>query len=94
MASSGVNVIRFSALGLGVFYGFTHQRKITNADKVAAAKKDWQTKEKIIADAKAEFKRKNDPSSAKSEGKGFDFTSSSSGADFDLEAFLHLKDGQ
>ncbi|KIW07598.1 uncharacterized protein PV09_01549 [Verruconis gallopava] len=94
---SGVNVLRFSALGLGVLYGFNHQRNITNADKAKQAQKEYESKAKLISEAKAEFQRKKNPAKAKTEenkSAGFDFTSNSSGADFDLEAFLHLKDGQ
>lgn len=92
---SGVNVLRFSALGLGVLYGFNHQRAISASDRQHAAQKEYENKAKLISDAKAEYQRKNNPETLpKGKGKGFDFTSASSGADFDLEAFLHLKDGQ
>ncbi|KAE9978438.1 hypothetical protein BLS_000655 [Venturia inaequalis] len=98
MASTGVNVLRWSALGLGVVYGAYHQMSLTAKDKAAHAKKEYDAKAKLIAEAKAEFNRKNKPqsvtSAVKSEGKGFDFMADSAGAEFDLESFLHLKDGQ
>lgn len=112
-------MLRFSALGLGIFYGFSHQRNITNADRATHAQKEYEHKAKLISDAKAEYQRKTNPQSApkakEEKGKGFDctckilleprgwrdrkanakaVTSNSSGADFDLESFLHLKDGQ
>lgn len=68
-------VLRFSALGLGVLYGFNHQRSISAADRAHQAQKEYQTKEKLISDAKAEFQRKNNPQTlpkGKGEGKGFD----------------------
>ncbi|TDZ22343.1 ATP synthase subunit e [Colletotrichum sidae] len=61
MASSGVNVLRYTALGLGIFYGFTHQRSITSSQKAAAAAKEYERKEKLIEQAKAEFAKKNAP---------------------------------
>ncbi|EFQ28860.1 ATP synthase subunit E [Colletotrichum graminicola M1.001] len=60
-SSSGVNVLRYTALGLGVFYGFTHQRSITASQKAAAAQKEYERKEKLIEQAKAEFAKKNEP---------------------------------
>ncbi|KAF2436578.1 hypothetical protein EJ08DRAFT_644910 [Tothia fuscella] len=99
MASSGVNVLRWSALGLGVFYGVYHQASISARDRMASAKAEYDTKAKLIAEAKAEYNRKNNPQAAKaadskSAGKGFDMMANTSGPDFDLESFLHLKDGQ
>lgn len=90
-------MLRFSALGLGVLYGFNHQRGISAADRAHAAQKEYENKAKLISDAKAEYQRKNNPQTlpkGTDKGKGFDFTSNSAGADFDLESFLHLKDGQ
>jgi len=67
-------------------------------DKAAHAQAEYDQKAKLIAEAKAEFNKKKNPQSVtqavKSEGKGFDFMSDTSGADFDLESLYHMKDGQ
>ncbi|KAF4983483.1 hypothetical protein FZEAL_1106 [Fusarium zealandicum] len=64
MASTGVNVLRWSALGVGIFYGFTHQRAITSAQKAEHATHEYEKKEKLISQAKAEFAKKNNPTLA------------------------------
>ncbi|KAH7359209.1 ATP synthase E chain-domain-containing protein [Plectosphaerella cucumerina] len=84
-SASGVNVLRYTFLGLGVFYGFTHQRTITASHKAAAAQKEYDHKQKLIDQAKAEWAKKNAPAAAT--------TSSAAVADFndpkfDLEAYL------
>ncbi|CAN8098706.1 unnamed protein product [Discula destructiva] len=84
-ASSGVNVLRYSALAFGVFYGFTHQRSINASLSAAAEKREYEHKQHLIEQAKAEYSKKKNPLAA----------SSSSGlnqdpmaANFDLEAFF------
>lgn len=76
--TSYLQVLRWSALGLGVVYGAYHQMSLTAKDKAAHAKKEYDAKAKLISEAKAEFNRKNKPqsvtSAVKSEGKGFDCT--------------------
>ncbi|CAC9895389.1 unnamed protein product [Aureobasidium pullulans] len=52
MASSGVNVLRFSALGLGVAYGFYHQSAITAADKLRENQKLYEHKQSLINQAR------------------------------------------
>ncbi|KAF3344812.1 ATP synthase subunit e like protein [Verticillium longisporum] len=84
-ASSGVNVLRYTALGLGIFYGFSHQRSITASQKAAAAQKEYDHKQQLINQAKAEYAKKNSPVAAA--------TTSSANQDpldpkFDLEAYL------
>ncbi|KEZ44181.1 hypothetical protein SAPIO_CDS3108 [Scedosporium apiospermum] len=59
--SAGVNVLRYSALALGVFYGFTHQRKITATQKAEADKREYQRKEALINQAKSEYARIKNP---------------------------------
>ncbi|KAK3987057.1 ATP synthase subunit E [Cladorrhinum sp. PSN332] len=86
MASSGVNVLRYSALGLGIFYGFTHQRKIYAADAAAAAKREYEHKQQLINQAKAAYAKKNAPAAASSsDSASFDINN----PNFDLEAFLN-----
>jgi hypothetical protein len=55
--------LRWSALGLGIFYGFTHQRAITASQKAEHAQHEYEKKEKLIQQAKAEFAKKKNPSS-------------------------------
>ncbi|KAI8940433.1 hypothetical protein NX059_004121 [Plenodomus lindquistii] len=55
--SVGVNVLRWSALGFGVFYGAYHQISLSAADKAKAAKKEWERKERLITEAKQQWAR-------------------------------------
>ncbi|KAL6703727.1 F1F0 ATP synthase subunit e, mitochondrial [Coniothyrium glycines] len=55
--SVGVNVLRWSALGLGVFYGAYRQLSLTAADKANAAHRDWEHKESLIRQAKQAWAR-------------------------------------
>ena len=63
-----LQVLRYSALGAGIFYGLYHQAKLTTASKLAAIDKDYQHKQSLIEKAKAEYTKKNLPPSAKTEG--------------------------
>ncbi|KAH7170842.1 ATP synthase E chain-domain-containing protein [Dactylonectria macrodidyma] len=83
MASTGVNVLRWSVLGLGVFYGFTHQRSITSAQKAEHAKHEYEQKEKLIQKAKAEFAAKSNPNTSAN-----DVITDPSNPKFDLEKLL------
>jgi F-type H+-transporting ATP synthase subunit e len=58
--------LRWSALGLGIFYGFTHQRAITASQKAEHAQHEYEKKEKLIQQAKAEFAKKKNPTSGDS----------------------------
>lgn len=64
-------MLRYTALGLGIFYGFTHQRSITSSQKAAAAQKEYERKEKLIEQAKAEFAKKNSPVKAADAGGAY-----------------------
>ena len=59
-------VLRWSALGLGVFYGFTHQRAIFSAQRAEHAQHEYEKKEKLIQQAKAEFAKQKNPTSSDS----------------------------
>ncbi|KAI0484914.1 ATP synthase subunit E [Xylariaceae sp. FL0804] len=59
--TSGVNVLRYSALAFGVFYGFTHQRSITSSQKAAAAQKEYDHKQSLISRAKSEYQKSKQP---------------------------------
>ena len=62
-----MQVLRYSALLFGVFYGFTHQRSITATQKTAATKREWDHKQHLIDQAKAEYAKKKAPVSAASD---------------------------
>ncbi|KAF5597067.1 F1F0-ATP synthase subunit E [Fusarium pseudocircinatum] len=76
------DVLRWSALGLGIFYGFTHQRAITASQKAEHAQHEYEKKEKLIQQAKAEFAKKNNPTS------GDSVITDPSDPKFDLEKLL------
>ena len=63
-----LQVLRYAALGTGVFYGLYHQSKLNTAAKLAAANREYEHKQSLIEKAKAEFSKKNLPASAKTEG--------------------------
>jgi hypothetical protein len=63
-------VLRYSALLFGVFYGFSHQRSIYTSAKAAHAEHEYKHKEALIQKAKAEFAKKNLPPQAKTADGG------------------------
>ncbi|KAK7744931.1 F1F0 ATP synthase subunit e, mitochondrial [Cytospora paraplurivora] len=85
-ATSGVNVLRYSALAFGVFYGFSHQRSINAANRAAAEKREYEHKQELIEKAKAEFARKNNPAPASTTGG---LNQDPLDPKFDLEAFFN-----
>ncbi|KAI1260088.1 ATP synthase E chain-domain-containing protein [Xylariaceae sp. FL1019] len=90
-ASSGVNVLRYSALAFGVFYGFSHQRNITAAQKAAASKKDYEHKQRLIDQAKAEYTKSKAPASASaasSSGSSTGLNQDPMSANFNLEEYM------
>ncbi|KAF2146579.1 uncharacterized protein K452DRAFT_294136 [Aplosporella prunicola CBS 121167] len=88
MASTGVNVLRWSALGLGLFYGVYHQAQISTKEKLDQSKREYAHKEDLIKKAKAEYAQKNAPASSKS-----DIITDPEHPNFDLEKFLKAKAG-
>ncbi|KAL7927888.1 ATP synthase E chain domain-containing protein [Trichoderma austrokoningii] len=84
MSSTGVNVFRWSALAFGVFYGFSHQRTITTTQRAQHAQHEYEQKQKLIDQAKAEYAKKKNPSVASADDVVTDVNS----PDFDLEKFL------
>ncbi|KAK3300083.1 ATP synthase E chain-domain-containing protein [Chaetomium fimeti] len=86
-STSGVNVLRYSVLGLGVVYGFKHQRSINSAQKAAAAQREYEHKQELINKAKSAYaksKQSTTASAPASSGVNQDLTS----PNFDLEAFI------
>lgn len=62
-ANVRLQVLRYSALAFGVFYGYSHQRTITATQKAAAEKHVYEHKQQLIEKAKAEFAKKKNPAS-------------------------------
>ncbi|KAI0873934.1 ATP synthase E chain-domain-containing protein [Hypoxylon argillaceum] len=86
--TSGVNVLRYSALAVGVFYGFTHQRSITASQRAAAAQKEYEHKKHLIDQAKAEYSRSKNPSVAAASQKS-GLNQDPMDSTFDLEAYMN-----
>jgi F-type H+-transporting ATP synthase subunit e len=61
-------VLRWSALGTGVFYGAYHQLSLSARDKMTAQKKEWEHKESLIRQAKQEWARTHPAQQPKSSG--------------------------
>ncbi|KIW64894.1 hypothetical protein PV04_07198 [Phialophora macrospora] len=84
--SQGVNVLRWSALAAGIFYGFTHQRTITARNAAAHQKAEYDHKAELISKAKAEWAKKNLPPQSKTASG--DIITDPNDKNFDLEAYL------
>lgn len=54
-------VLRWSALGFGVFYGIYHQSSIKTQERTRRFNQEYQHKEQLITKAKAEFLKKTLP---------------------------------
>ena len=63
-----LQVLRWSALGFGVFYGAYHQLSLSAADRAKAAQKDWEHKESLIRQAKEQWARDHPSEQPKSSG--------------------------
>ncbi|KAH6606402.1 hypothetical protein Trco_005555 [Trichoderma cornu-damae] len=85
MSSTGVNVLRWSALAFGVFYGFSHQRTITTTQRAQHAQHEYEHKQKLIDQAKAEYAKKKNPVVA---AAADDVVTDVNSPDFDLEKLL------
>ncbi|KAI0018514.1 ATP synthase E chain-domain-containing protein [Xylariomycetidae sp. FL0641] len=89
MANTGVNVLRYSALAFGVFYGFTHQRSITASQKAAAAEREFQHKQELIQQAKAQYAKSKQPATANQAKESGGLNQDPMSPNFDLEAYLN-----
>ncbi|KAI1375510.1 ATP synthase subunit E [Hypoxylon crocopeplum] len=85
--TSGVNVLRYSALAFGVFYGFTHQRSITAAQKAATARHEYEHKQQLIEQARAEYAKSKNPTPPSLEKSALD--QDPMDPKFDLEAYFN-----
>ncbi|KAH6670491.1 putative ATP synthase subunit E, mitochondrial [Halenospora varia] len=88
MASTGVNILRWSALGAGVLYGVYHQAKLSTAAKVTAIDREYEHKQKLIQQAKAEYAKSKLPAGAKTADGGI--ITDPNDSRFDLEAYLNV----
>jgi hypothetical protein len=70
-------VLRYSALGAGIFYGLYHQAKLSTAAKLAAIDREYEHKQSLIEKARAEYAKKKNPASSKTEGGDGTFTAKS-----------------
>ena len=60
-------VLRYSALLLGITYGVYHQASLSARSKIAQIDRDYQKKETLISQAKAEYVKKTMPADKKTE---------------------------
>ncbi|PGH08290.1 hypothetical protein AJ80_07886 [Polytolypa hystricis UAMH7299] len=88
MASQGVNVLRYSALFAGVFYGFYHQSSLNSQAKNDKIDQEYKRKLALIEQAKAAYAKKNAPPTPKSETG---VITDPEDKRFDLEAFINFK---
>ncbi|KAL8837415.1 MAG: hypothetical protein Q9205_006955 [Flavoplaca limonia] len=86
MASTGVNVLRYSALFAGVSYGLYHQSNLNAQNHKAKVDRDFAHQASLITQAKAEFKKKNMPQDSVT--KGGEVISDPNDPKFDLEGYL------
>jgi F-type H+-transporting ATP synthase subunit e len=63
-----LQVLRYSALIFGVFYGFYHQSSLSAQAKIHKIDKDYAHKESLITKAKAAWLKKNLPADQKTAG--------------------------
>ncbi|EAW15126.1 ATP synthase subunit e [Aspergillus clavatus NRRL 1] len=91
LTSVALQVLRYSALVAGLVYGFYHQNSITAQAKQAEAGREYARQERLIEQAKAEWKKKTAPKDSKTDSGVITDPNDSR---FDLEAFLKLKAGE
>ncbi|KKZ67311.1 hypothetical protein EMCG_06994 [[Emmonsia] crescens] len=87
--SQGVNVLRYSALFAGLFYGLYHQSSLTSQAKQAQIDREYSRKESLIEQARAEYAKRNAPAEAKTTSSGV--ITDPEDKRFDLEAFINMK---
>jgi F-type H+-transporting ATP synthase subunit e len=61
---AGSKVLRYTALAAGVFYGLSHQRSITATQKDSAIRQEYEQRQRLIDQAKAEYAKRKNPASA------------------------------
>ncbi|DAA77649.1 TPA_exp: Uncharacterized protein A8136_6195 [Trichophyton benhamiae CBS 112371] len=88
--SQGVNVLRYSALFAGVFYGLYHQSTLNTQARAAQIEREYKRKESLIEQARAEYKNKTSPPKKDDSSVITD----PNDARFDLEALLKATAGE
>ena len=63
-------VLRYSALITGVFYGLYHQAALSAQSKINQIDHEYQEQSSLIQKAKAEYTKKTMPESSKTAGGG------------------------
>jgi len=96
-------VLRYSALLVGIFYGFSHQRTLNANTRAAHAQQEYHHKEDLIKQAKKAWAEKQLPPDQRAKGDGGAYQSPTSlgqqaevllvitdpdDKNFDLEAYL------
>lgn len=66
----GSQVLRYSALVAGLVYGVYHQSSISSATKRAEIEHEYARKERLIEQAKAEWRKKTMPQETKTQVGG------------------------
>ncbi|EAQ93577.1 hypothetical protein CHGG_01812 [Chaetomium globosum CBS 148.51] len=87
-SKSGINVLRYSVLGLGVFYGFSHQRSINSAQKAAEAQREYEHKQQLINKAKDAYAKSKQQTSGASAPASSAASQDLTSPNFDLEALI------
>lgn len=65
-----IQVLRYSALVAGLVYGVYHQSSITSQAKRAEIEHEYSRKERLIEQAKAEWKKKTMPQETQTQASG------------------------
>ncbi|ODV95156.1 hypothetical protein PACTADRAFT_49900 [Pachysolen tannophilus NRRL Y-2460] len=68
--STTFNVLRWSSLAAGVVYGVYHNQVLKSAGKEKEEQAEYAHKQKLIAEAKAEYAKLNAPAETKTEAIG------------------------
>ncbi|MCJ1444130.1 MAG: hypothetical protein MMC23_004631 [Stictis urceolatum] len=92
MASTGANVLRWSALFSGISYGLYHQSQLKSQAQLNDVQRKWKDEESLIARAKAEWVKKTLPKDKQTAGG--DVISDPNDPKFDLEAYLTMQEAK
>ncbi|KAK3394504.1 ATP synthase E chain-domain-containing protein [Podospora didyma] len=86
-----LQVLRYTVLGLGIFYGFSHQRAINAANKAAHQKHEYEHKQQLINKAKAEYAKTKGPAApaATATQTSGGLNQDLSDPKFDLESYIN-----
>ena len=68
--STQLQVLRYSALVAGLVYGVYHQSSLNSITKRKEIEHEYARKERLIEQAKAEYKKKTQPQETKTQSSG------------------------